>query len=585
MIKYYAIALFFIMSVSSLFASDILTDFQEENRIEEKKVGLSPEAVKKAEALSFFANALLSAKADQKLSEEVYEKLIKVVEDDPSAEIPLSFFVLDWENTPKFKKYAEKLSDIAEKNPSALKLNIVAASLLIKAEKFKKAIKILEGTFKTVDLSDPKKKEEIINIAIILEQLYRKEGNFDKGDELFEDIFDEPQFKNNIKIIEAALAFYHTAVGKSSDKSFLWFDSPKEKYKEKMEKYLKVAECLSEKKHFSPNELNFLIDFYIRNKQELKAKNLLLQNILHNPDDLKSKILLAALYGSLDEFSNSYRLWSMIIKKNKLQPHIYGEFGRAAFRSGHYKEAADAFEWYLINFPESESALYQLGISYFEMGMYRKAISKLNKISNLPEADFFISMIYRKLGEYNDAAAALEKAEINALKQKREEFLTKDFYLTFAYLYDKAGKLESAERCLRTILSKHPKDPEALNFLGYMWSEHNVHLDEAEKFIAAALETDKGNPAYLDSMSWVNYKKGNFKEALSYIEKALALEGEIPDAVIAEHAGDIYLAMGEREKALKYWKLAASIYNEDINLPSIKEKIKKYGTAAKEKKK
>ena len=121
--------------------------------------------------------------------------------------------------------------------------------------------------------------------------------------------------------------------------------------------------------------------------------------------------------------------------------------------------------------------------------------------------------------------------------------------------------------------------------MGYMWAEHNIHLDEAEKFIAAALETDKDNTAYLDSMAWVNYKKGNFKKALAYIEKSLALEGEIPDAVIAEHAGDIYSALGEKEKALKYWKLAASIYNEDINLPAIKEKIKKYSTAAKEEKK
>ena len=399
MIKYYATALFFIIGVCSPFASDILTDFQEENRIEEKKVDLSPEAVKKAEALSFFANALLSAKADQKLSEEVYEKLIKVIEDDPSAEIPLSFFVLDWDNSKKFKNYAEKLSDIAEKNPSSLKLNIVAASLLIKAENFKKAAKILENAFGTIDLSDRKRKDEIINIAIILEQLYRKKGDFDKGNELFDDIFAERQFRNSIKIIEAALAFYHTAAEKSSDESFLWFDSPKEKYKGKIKKYLNAAEDLIGKKNFSPNELNFLVDFYIRNRQEGKAEKLLLQNILHNPDDLKSKILLAALYYSLNEFSNSYRLWSVIIKTNKLQPHLYGEFGRAAFRSGHYKEAADALEWYLINFPESESALYQLGLSYFEMGMYRKAISKLNKINNLSEADFLISMIYRKLGE------------------------------------------------------------------------------------------------------------------------------------------------------------------------------------------
>ena len=88
-----------------------------------------------------------------------------------------------------------------------------------------------------------------------------------------------------------------------------------------------------------------------------------------------------------------------------------------------------------------------------------------------------------------------------------------------------------------------------------------------------AIDKEDSNPAYLDSMAWVLFRKKDFRSAKTYIEKSLQLDEFSPDAVIADHAGDIYNALGEKDNALKYWKIAAETYSSDLYPEIIREKI------------
>ena len=55
-----------------------------------------------------------------------------------------------------------------------------------------------------------------------------------------------------------------------------------------------------------------------------------------------------------------------------------------------------------------------------------------------------------------------------------------------------------------------------LNALGYSLSLHTNELDYAEKLIRRAIKIDPGNAAIIDSLAWVLYKKGYFKEAVKF---------------------------------------------------------------------
>ena len=59
------------------------------------------------------------------------------------------------------------------------------------------------------------------------------------------------------------------------------------------------------------------------------------------------------------------------------------------------------------------------------------------------------------------------------------------------------------------------------------------------------------NGAYLDSLGWVYYKKGMYKKALQYLEKAAV---QFEDPVIFDHLGDVYNKLNEKENALKNWR-------------------------------
>ena len=123
----------------------------------------------------------------------------------------------------------------------------------------------------------------------------------------------------------------------------------------------------------------------------------------------------------------------------------------------------------------------------------------------------------------------------------------------------------------RRIIQKSPKHANALNLLGYMFSELDRNLDEAEKLLDRALAIEPENAAFLDSIGWIYYRQGRFGEALAKVRHAAA---KMPkDAVILEHLGDIYLALHDVEKALLHWRRASEADPENEKL---KKKIQNH---------
>lgn len=103
-------------------------------------------------------------------------------------------------------------------------------------------------------------------------------------------------------------------------------------------------------------------------------------------------------------------------------------------------------------------------------------------------------------------------------------------------------------------------DPEnymAQNNYAYMISEKGGDLELAKKLIGQVLKNAPNLPTYLDTAAWVYYKLGQYLLAKDYIDKAIAaVRGDILDAELLLHAGDIYYRCGNAEKAMDYWQRA-----------------------------
>ena len=107
---------------------------------------------------------------------------------------------------------------------------------------------------------------------------------------------------------------------------------------------------------------------------------------------------------------------------------------------------------------------------------------------------------------------------------------------------------------LRQIVAAEPTNASALNYLGYLLAVRGEQLDEAIQLVQRALKEEPDNGAYLDSLGWAYFRRGNLDEAEKYLVAAVK---QMPDnSEIQEHLGDLYARKGRMSEAVAAWTRA-----------------------------
>ena len=90
------------------------------------------------------------------------------------------------------------------------------------------------------------------------------------------------------------------------------------------------------------------------------------------------------------------------------------------------------------------------------------------------------------------------------------------------------------------------------------------------------IKAEPKNATYLDTYAWILFMQGRYAEAKIYIDQALQnMEKSEGNAVIIEHAGDIYAQNKDIDRAVSFWQDAQQQKPED-QLLIRKIKLKKY---------
>jgi tetratricopeptide (TPR) repeat protein len=122
---------------------------------------------------------------------------------------------------------------------------------------------------------------------------------------------------------------------------------------------------------------------------------------------------------------------------------------------------------------------------------------------------------------------------------------------------ERAGEFDSSVTVFRRVLQLDPHHADALNYLGFMFADRNIRLDEAFALLTDALKIKPRNAAYLDSMGWLLFRQGRLAEAKQHLADALQMDESVPE--IHEHLGDVCSAMGEREEARAHYGRALEL--------------------------
>ncbi|HEV8444392.1 MAG TPA: tetratricopeptide repeat protein [Steroidobacteraceae bacterium] len=119
-----------------------------------------------------------------------------------------------------------------------------------------------------------------------------------------------------------------------------------------------------------------------------------------------------------------------------------------------------------------------------------------------------------------------------------------------ALMQDKSGMKRDSEKSFEALLKDRPEDASLLNALGYSLADRNEKLPRAEAMIRKALEASPDNPAFLDSLGWVRYRRGDIPGALPPLERAYRI---FPDPEIASHWGELLWLSGKQAEARALW--------------------------------
>ena len=162
--------------------------------------------------------------------------------------------------------------------------------------------------------------------------------------------------------------------------------------------------------------------------------------------------------------------------------------------------------------------------------------------------------------------ATFEEALHEAQLEEDNDFVNAKFYFNYGAAAEQAGLYNKAADLLRKSIALDPENSAAAcNYLGYMWADHNMNLEEAETMIRRALQSEPSNASYLDSLGWVEFRKGQFDRALDDLLRA-AKTAEREDPVVFEHIGDTYLKLNRTREALEAWQKALSLDPKNKNL-------------------
>jgi tetratricopeptide (TPR) repeat protein len=224
-----------------------------------------------------------------------------------------------------------------------------------------------------------------------------------------------------------------------------------------------------------------------------------------------------------------------------------------AFLLGQVEESADNDEAALalyerVSGKNRTSAQVRIASIYAENGSIERARERLQQLRDqYPDQ---VPTLYLIEGELLREQGRVEQAfdvYSTALKKYPDHA---DLLYARAMMAVGMDKLDLLERDLRRILIEHPDHVDALNALGYTLADRTDRFDAALALIERALQLRPDDPAILDSMGWVLYRKGRLEEAEGYLRRALE-QGF--DAEIAAHLGEVLWALGRREEAREVW--------------------------------
>lgn len=180
------------------------------------------------------------------------------------------------------------------------------------------------------------------------------------------------------------------------------------------------------------------------------------------------------------------------------------------------------------------------------------------------EISFYYALMLEDNKQYKQARKVLEN-----LLQKQPD--NQEFLLNYAYTLSELKDYKKMQKVLNQIITQNPNNAEALNFLGYYLIDKTKQIEKGGDLIKRSVALNPKDSATIDSLAWYFYKTGKTQEALNLLNTLPEKDKQDPEITL--HFAKVYESLGEKEKAISYYKLL--LKSEEYNTQAQKA-IKKF---------
>jgi tetratricopeptide (TPR) repeat protein len=284
---------------------------------------------------------------------------------------------------------------------------------------------------------------------------------------------------------------------------------------------------------------------------------------------------LAEIYLRDSDHQRATEQLQAILRDDPANSIAYFYLGTIASDEKKPAEAIEHFRKVILLTPDFEPAYYDLAGAQLSLDKSTDAIETLQAArKRFPQSfalEYWLGMAYSQQKAHAEAIRHYSTAEIIAAATDPKR-LDRFFYFQLGAAHERNQDYDQAEKCFRRSLELAPDFAESQNYLGYMWAERGIKLDEARELIEKAVKAQPKNAAYLDSLGWVLFRLNQPKAALEHLLKASELLTE-PDPTVWDHLGDVYDALNQPDKAREAWEKSIQLESND----AIRKKLEHQG--------
>lgn len=258
-------------------------------------------------------------------------------------------------------------------------------------------------------------------------------------------------------------------------------------------------------------------------------------------------------------------MYRKVLKHSPTDSAARFELGRILFHLADYDEAADVLRLMSRRSPRWGQALEIGAEAAHRSGQHERAVWML---AQLKESRRWSSR--RRAKGVGDSGYRIIRA---LMRGKRYAWARSEAHLELQthskdpellYLFAVNTALAVSEKAgfdaMLKVLDIAPNHVFALNFIGYTLAVWNRELPRAEALLTRALNAQPTNPAIMDSMGWLHYRKGQFKVAAALLRRAFRKQPE--SGTIAFHLACALRRLGKIEESEALYRQALTLDSE-----------------------